>query len=1014
MRRFLLLTLTLMPASVLLAQVINTHRKRCYTAEYLEKLQKQNPNLESTSHFETWMSTNIKQKRANPTLNSIITYSPLPLVFHVIYNTQAEGVGYNVSQALIQAQVRQLNKDYANLSGSSYAVSSITGIQFCLATTAPNGSTLAQPGIDRVTTVGKTFGKPPFTADDFDSKVKPATIWDPTKYINIWLTEFAADEGIIGYSTFPASSTLSGLDNAETNTLAGVVIDYTTVGSVGMPSSACNSDNTYNKGKTLTHELGHYFGLRHIWGDGNCATDYCDDTPQHTEANFGTPVHPKPNSCGTADEMFENYMDYSDDKVLNTFTLNQAERMQIVMTNSLRRKELTNSTAGCSNAAAASKIGFTPCNGTLSVSEKSTMAACPAYTDVKLYLNIEDKATGAATLNVSTSGTATKNVDYQILNPTVKIAAGESFKQLTVRIFDDASKEADETIIISYTISGNGVVANTDLPQTFTLTIVDDDNITVGQNIKTLFSEDFGTSGGTFPSGWSVLNTGTTPKNQWVVSTHGGTGTTGQSLHITNNTSTKPLFYSITNEASVHIAQTPIIDAGNLSTLNLSFNYKVAGEIDSDGTWDFGKVETSLKDDKFNLVPVPGVGDLVGSYDAVNDKVNTVTGTVNTTLSASLKGKPFYLNFYWENDDNNGTQPPLVIDDILLTGKGTTVESQLNHSKTISVSAGDSNFIVSNNDDEIIAAISNSTETVNCLNAVIQQAGTGQADLFTTTGTFKRSEKVIKLTPPASTNATYSLTLYFTTAELANWPAITNLKVMKVQDGISLTSVLTQSNAVILTPVVNDRRTADGFASFTVSATGFSQFFLVSANTTLPLQLITFNATALNEGASLNWNTGNEFSNKGFNVQKSLDGINFNTIGFVAGKNQNTNAGNYSYTYFDSAIQQGITYFYRLEQADVNGKSAFSPVRSVKLAGAGTKLIVYPNPTKSIAHVVTGKTMVATINLTDVNGKTVWSMARQNLGSNGFDVPMKNLPPGVYMLWLQENQTRQSIKIVKE
>jgi zinc-dependent metalloproteinase lipoprotein len=1018
MRKFLLLTLTVLPLSYLLAQVTETikpvHRKKCYTAEYLQQLQKKNPNGETTEQFEAWMSARVKQKRADPTLSDIINYGPFPVVFHVISTGQAEGVGYNILQSQIQAQVRQLNKDYANLSGSGYAVASVTGIQFCLATTSPNGTPLTQPGIDRVNATGKGYGLPPYTVDNFDTKVKPATIWDPTKYINIWVTEFAADEGILGYSTFPGSSTLSGLNNTETNTTAGVVIDYSTIGSVGSPSSECGGDNTYNNGKTLSHELGHYFGLRHIWGDATCATDYCDDTPKHAAANFGSPVHPKPNSCGTADEMFENYMDYCDDKVLNTFTLNQAERMQVVMVHSPRRKELATSAVVCSNASAASKVGFTPCSGSLKVTEKSTQVNCAAYTDVKIYLNIEDKATGAATLNVTAGGTATAGIDYEITNATINIAAGESFESLTVRIFDDAAKEPDETIILSYSITGNGVSASGTLPQTFTITISDDDNLTIGQNIKTIYSEDFGTTGSALPTGWSLLTSSSipNPSNKWVVS-GGASAISGQSLHISNNPSTKTYTYTLLSE-SIHIAETPLIKATNARELSVSFKYKVAGEIDADGPWDYGLIKTSTKDDRFNLVTVPGTSELVGTWDEATETVKTVSATIDKPLPASLNGKEFYLNFYWYNDDNTGTPPPLIIDDIVVKGKGTSVETELSDDKSIKVMAGDSNFIVSNNDDEILAAISNSSETIGCLNAVIQQAGTGQVDLLTNTGTYKRSEKVIKLTPAGGSNATYRLTLYFTTAELAGWPSITDLKVMKVQDGIALGSTISAANAVVLTPVVSDRRTEDGYASFSVTTTGFSQFILVSSNTTLPLQLITFNAAAVNKGAALNWNTGNEVSNKGFNIQRSLDGTNFNTIAFVTGKNQSANAGNYSYSYFDSTMQAGITYYYRLAQVDINGRTTFSPVRSVRLAGASTTMVVFPNPAKNTARVVTRKTMVASVSLTDAGGKIVWSMPKQTIAASGFDVPVKNLPAGVYMLWVRENQTRQSVKIVKE
>lgn len=1014
MRKIQFLTFAMLAAVLVQAQVVTKtiRRKTCYTTTYLQQLQKNNPGIETTADFENWMKAKVQQKRSDPSQNSITNYAPLPIIFHVLHTGQTEGSGYNIPQARIIAQVVQLNKDYANQSGSPYAVASTTGLQFCLAATNPSGATLAQPGIDRINVSGKSYGKPPYLVDSFDTKVKPATIWDPSKYINVWVTEFDVSEGILGYSTFPSTSTLAGLDELETNTRAGVGIDYTTIGSVGTGSVACAS-STYNNGRTLTHELGHYFGLRHIWGDATCGNDYCDDTPVQTDANFGAPVHPKANSCGTADEMFENYMDYCDDKILNTFTLNQVERMQVVMLNSLRRKTLPASTAGCGNSTSGNnKIGFFPCDGKLNVSEKSSAATCPLYTDVKLYLSIEDKATGTATLNINTSGTATKGVDYDILTPVINIATGDAYKQVTVRIYDDAAKEADETISISYTITGAGVTANASLAQTFVITILDNDNITVGQNTKTIFSENFGTSGNSLPAGWATLTTNQypDPKNKFLVGGNGGVGFSGQSLYISNNTTTRSLAYSI-GTASVSYVQTPVIDASGAGSLTLSFKYKVSGEQDDDGVYDFGLVQSSLATDRFGISTIPGTKELVGNYNSTTGTMSTVNTTLTTPLPATLAGNKFYLNFYWENDDNTGAQPPLVVDDILITSKPTGVESTLNHGKAIGILANDTNYIVSKDDGQIIAAIAKCSENISCLNGMIQQEGNGQVDVATNSGTFKRSQKVVKLSPAAASNATYTLTLYYTTAELAAWPDITTLKVMKVQDGVSLGGTLNGSNAVILTPVVADNRTADGYASFTVNATGFSQFFLVEASTTLPVQLISFNAALVNSGASLIWNTSNETANKGFDVQRSSDGTNFTTIGFVAGKNQ---ASTTNYSYFDNTIQQGITYYYRLQQVDVNGKTSFSAVRSLRLDGNGITLLVYPNPAKTVAHVVTGKIMVASVSLLGVNGEKVWEMPKQTISSSGFDVPLEKLPAGVYMLWIQDDKTRRNVKLVKE
>ena len=93
----------------------------------------------------------------------------------------------------------------------------------------------------------------------------------------------------------------------------------------------------FNLGRITTHEVGHWLGLRHIWGDGDClADDYCNDTPP-AEAPNNTCA--KNVSCNSPD-MIENYMDYTTDECMNIFTQDQKIRMHTVLRNSPRRKEL--------------------------------------------------------------------------------------------------------------------------------------------------------------------------------------------------------------------------------------------------------------------------------------------------------------------------------------------------------------------------------------------------------------------------------------------------------------------------------------------------------------------------------------------------------------------------------------------------------------------------------------------------------------------------------------------------
>ena len=306
---------------------------RCGSVEYEHYLKSLYPERATKEEFESWLAPkieDIKALRSNRT-SFVVT---LPVVYHVITNGSGSE---NLSEAVIQAQNDQLNIDFSNGAGSPYSVAADTEVQFCLATQNETGSTLFEPGINRIT----DFGEGPFSMSDFQNTIKPQTQWDPTRYFNIWIADLEGD--LLGYAQFPSNSGLSGLNNngGASNT-DGVVVTYSSVGSVANPSFG----GPYNLGRTLTHEVGHWLGLRHIWGDtGTCGNDdYCADTPDATNSNGGCPTVDSCPSDGLGADMVENYMDYSNDACLNTFTADQKTRIQAVLANSPRRMELASST----------------------------------------------------------------------------------------------------------------------------------------------------------------------------------------------------------------------------------------------------------------------------------------------------------------------------------------------------------------------------------------------------------------------------------------------------------------------------------------------------------------------------------------------------------------------------------------------------------------------------------------------------------------------------------------------
>ena len=317
------------------------------------------------SQWDTWFNNQVEEFKATSFSgkNQMVNYT-IPVVVHVIHSGQAVGSGFNISQAQVIDQINILNADYAGTGFNSGSVPAIfAGIKancqlsFCLATKNPTGGVLAEPGIDRInSTTQGGWGSSNYSTTFVDATIKPITIWDPTRYMNMWVLDLGS--GLLGYATFPTGTGISGITGNGTATTDGVVMLNSAFGSIGSATGA-----PYNKGRTTTHEVGHWLGLRHIWGDGTCATDYCNDTPPAQQSNFSCPTHPfKVGICSgnTTGEMFQNFMDYTDDACMYMFTIDQRTRLQTAMNTGTFRSQLsTSANTLCTVSASAPTASFT-------------------------------------------------------------------------------------------------------------------------------------------------------------------------------------------------------------------------------------------------------------------------------------------------------------------------------------------------------------------------------------------------------------------------------------------------------------------------------------------------------------------------------------------------------------------------------------------------------------------------------------------------------------------------------
>jgi hypothetical protein len=288
------------------------------------------------------------------TANKTTAISPIPVIFHVIVSTaQLAAIGGEAGiKARCDSQIAVLNRDFNRQNSDSTLIPSgwkplyrSVGVRFGLAHTNPSGG--STPGYEfKINATGFVEGADGDYGDAKSLATGGFDAWNTDRYMNIYCIYFRDNTSLLGVTTPPSFAT--GSFGSMPTSRRGICVAYNAWGKRRTTSENFAGGGVYDLGRTLTHEMGHYFDMRQTWGDdgGACPwsggyDDGIGDTPPESDAAYGNPAYTITggtlydgsnfNSTGMLMQSIGipclNYMDYTDDRAMRMFTAQQAGAM---------------------------------------------------------------------------------------------------------------------------------------------------------------------------------------------------------------------------------------------------------------------------------------------------------------------------------------------------------------------------------------------------------------------------------------------------------------------------------------------------------------------------------------------------------------------------------------------------------------------------------------------------------------------------------------------------------------
>ena len=957
----------------------------------------------------------------------------IPIVVHVVHTGEAAGSFYNPSDAQVQSTVDYVNQLYAGThpSNDPGGVGEV-GIEFVLAQRDPHCNPTT--GINHV----NGSGLPGYAAHGVnlnsqagisDTVLRNFIRWDPAVYYNIYIVNKIDDfdagagsgTGVAGFAYFPGLAELDG-----TIILAG----------------ACAPGNYI-----LPHELGHAFNLYHPFEGGSVNVcpietdpltdgDQVPDTDPVTQpANFEC----RPNAahlmnyCVNAPagvpysiNTEKNIMNYSG---CNTylFTAGQKVRMEAALLLPIRQS-LVNSNGDLptndGNLPCTPKINFaSPASNILAESTTGTVD-CRAYQDYTFAITIGGSPTASATVGLQVaSGTATQGQDFELLTPAVVFPAGiDTAQYYTIRVYDDAAVEGDESFVLSFTVNNGGGNAEAgDALASLGFLLTDNDE---APHITMPVTYQVGSSTGIIVSPFQ----GNLPAaksqmlykvGEWQAAGITAGNITGLVFNLVKNTPAGYSYQDVTIKMANTTKQHLFAPGGTIPVNDAAHTVVYTG----------------------NFIPVDGENNIhfttPFTWDGTSNIVVTICYNNGATITSGDENMPAYADGAYTASQadyvvqqsigscsdpitsfaiyGNGRKP---VWRFIGTGQQTPVQTQLNATATAWIGPHAELYFYDDAQQRLLAKVKNlSAHDYGCTSMLIDRAGTGAMAFNSNTAAQFLMDKTFHIIPAHNDGAgAYELTLYYTQQEVQGWEAATgqsfnNIQLIKVPGQIPAVTPSTPNAAGAPETVIPVRGMLGTHYTLTATFnTGFSGFGAGILAAALPVTVVELTGLIKEEHVYLQWKTTAEINARGFYVERSYDGVQFTAIGFVPAAG--TGAGLHTYSFRDQDAARANNY-YRLKLVDVDNHFDYSKIIIANNPLNSAAGAVINNPVHSSLEIQWNRAMsgLAEIRLSDVSGRVVqyW---RGPASKRMHIVLSAAVTPGMYLMQLSGGGEKFIKKII--